>query len=210
MYVCMYVCTPKDSDLYYSPTYLPTYIQVLDGFLNQKKEFRRLHLIVFWLEYLRERDLWMLKDEIDGLVGGCTYIHTYIHTYVRTYIYAYIHTYLQEGYEMWPSTCQREGVLALDPDFPYHSMMMTQSSSSSRQQQQLATVDEKQDFTLLERIWRYVGVWRWTTICLYSYIHTYIYPPPLFLPTNPQPTYLPTYLHTDSNGQGPRRSHRPV
>ncbi|EWM29008.1 hypothetical protein Naga_100575g1 [Nannochloropsis gaditana] len=44
-------------------------LKVLEDFLNHRKEFRRLVLLVTWLELLRERDLWMLRDEIDGLVG---------------------------------------------------------------------------------------------------------------------------------------------
>ena len=46
------------------------------------------------------------------------------------------------GFDMWPSTCQQVGVPALDPDHPYHT------------HQPLAAVDERQDFLLLERIWR--------------------------------------------------------
>ena len=47
----------------------PSLLQVLEDFLNHRKEFRRLLLLVTWLELLRERDLWMLQDEINGLVG---------------------------------------------------------------------------------------------------------------------------------------------
>ena len=45
--------------------------QVLEECLNHHKEFRRLVLLVTWLELLRERDLWLLRDEVDGLVRGC-------------------------------------------------------------------------------------------------------------------------------------------
>ena len=96
-------------------------LKVLEDFLNHRKEFRRLLLLVTWLELLRERDLWMLRDEIDGLEGG---------------------------YDMWPSTCQQEGVPALDPDHPFHT------------RRPLAPVDERQDFLLLERIWRFLRAGR--------------------------------------------------
>lgn len=48
---------------------------------------------------------------------------------------------------MWPSTCQREGVPALDPDYPYHA----------GQGGGLMPVDERQDLLLLERVWRCVS-----------------------------------------------------
>lgn len=58
---------------------------------------------------------------------------------------------------MWPTTCQREQALALDPDFPYHA----------GQGGGLAPVDERQDLLLLERIWRCVLVW---FVCLWGFV----------------------------------------
>ena len=61
----------------------------------------------------------------------------------------------QEGYEMWPTTCQREGVPALDPDYPYHAGSAAGDGGGGYGA--LAPVDERQDLLLLERIWRWVG-----------------------------------------------------
>ena len=47
----------------------PKNTQVLEECLTHHKEFRRLVLLVTWLELLRERDLWLLRDEVDGLVS---------------------------------------------------------------------------------------------------------------------------------------------
>lgn len=78
----------------------------MEACLNHHKEFRRLVLLVTWLELLRERDLWLLRDEVDGLVrasflcwGKCTciYVYTFGGNYFLgggndTYVYMYVCT----------------------------------------------------------------------------------------------------------------------
>jgi hypothetical protein len=112
------------------------------------------------------------------------YNHLTLYTLSHQYTYTHTHTNTQTGYEMWPSTCQREGAAALDPDYPYHT------------QRRLTAVDERQDALLLERIWRYVYIHTHTHTHTHTHRH---FPLATYKKKRYPPSQPPTQIYTHSN-----------